>query len=231
MPSRTVSQDLDTNPTGDLGFEIDLYSELSNFADQSPDERKADVERIVVKAPITGSLRGKSQPLSDGDLPTTSEVVLETEGFEQPSEGVDDVMPSLDVDDLFPNEPPAEIHFKNYAPNVTDEPFQLDSTVTEEPVQLDSVFEPGPNGAGAVLGNPNEVICADCGAVSNRDDLLCIGCGAFLGEFDSTAPTIEAAAPAVEAAPVEPAAPTCTDCGEEVTAEEVFCPGCGAVLG
>lgn len=229
MPSRTVSQDMDVNPTGDLGFEIDLYGELSTFAQQSPEERQADVERIVVKAPITGSLRGKSQPLDDGALQAVSEAFTETELVEQPIEGVDDAMPSLDVDDLFPNEPPAEIHFKNYAPTVSGQPI-AEQTIAEQPVELDSVFETETAGSTVGIAGPNEVICADCGAVSNGDDLLCIGCGAFLGEFNENASLTEAALPEVEVVPQPPTVPTCADCGEEVTPDEVFCPGCGAVL-
>jgi hypothetical protein len=216
MPSRTVGEDLEVD-SGDLGFEIDLYGELSTFAQQSPEARQAEVERIVVKSPITGALRGKSPDPGQSSLDAAAVDVAPS--GDDPNEGMDDVMPSGDVVDFFPNEPAAEIMFKAYA-----------TPERQEPAELESVFDAEPEDVAPVEAAPDQVVCADCGSVSNRDDLLCIGCGAFLGEFDESAPVVEAPIIEVEAAVVEPAVPTCADCGEEVTAEEVFCPGCGAVL-
>ena len=224
--------------TGASG-EIDLYGELTAFAELSPDEQRRLLDR-----PKPSSAEHPLPAQETSDLVPTIENVpseLVLSGVLVPASDVLSPSEIVPAGELVPGTElvPADARLTQTAPqSVTAEAVDSveaeavepcsqpasgpeESTATVEPpeARADVFVRPsGPLGSltkGFVFtGALSRGVCIGCGAESGTDDLFCIACGVFIDEISTT----------------RPVRLTCVECQQSISTDEIFCPWCGASL-
>ena len=194
--------------TGSSG-EIDLYDELTAFAELPPDEQQQLLAR-----PEPNSAEAEALPAVE---------VVEV----APPEEVVEVAPPEQVE---AETSPGSVPVLGTIETVEGESITLPSTSGSNPGDSDASSETsearsdvfvrpsGPLGSltkGFVFtGALSRGVCLACGAESGTDDLFCITCGGFIEEISTTRPVRLA----------------CAECQQTISTDEIFCPWCGSSL-
>ena len=213
--------------TGSSSGEIDLYDDLTAFAELSPAEQMRLVERSEKTS--TESEKPSAEEVEEehpSPEPLLAPAPIESvesektpEETENTSREKDEKHPSPEpVLALAPIEPVEAVATALPAESAPD---AADSSASVEPseVRREVFVRPsGPLGSltrGFVFtGALSRGVCLACGAESDADDLFCITCGVFIEEIGSTLPV----------------KPTCGECKQGIASDEIFCPWCGSVL-
>jgi hypothetical protein len=210
--------------TGPSSGEIDLYDDLTAFAELSPEEQMRLVVRPektstetekpsaeeVEEHPSTEPLLAPApiEPVESEKTPEETEKTSAEKAEEHPSPE-----PVLAFAPIEPVEAEATVL---HAESASD---PADSNGERSEVRREVFVRPsGPLGSltrGFVFtGALSRGVCLACGAESDADDLFCITCGVFIEEIGSTLPV----------------KPTCAECKQGIASDEIFCPWCGSVL-
>ena len=222
-----VRADSISAPTGSSSGEIDLYADLTAFAELSPEEQmrlvnrpektstgteKPSAEEVEEEHPPTEPLLAPA-PIEPLESETTPEETEKTS-----AERAEKHFSPEPVLALAPIEP---VQAEATALPVESASDAADSNASVEPseVRREVFVRPsGPLGSltrGFVFtGALSRGVCLACGAESDADDLFCITCGVFIEEIGSTLPI----------------KPTCAECKQGIASDEIFCPWCGSVL-
>lgn len=201
--------------------EINLYEELVDFIELSPEDQRSYLERQCKASSQTAAELTPDEPIPP--QPILAEYFEETVPAhaeaeviaEEPEMGEDFTAAAGPV---FVNEDAVKA--------VTESPFI--NAEAKEPGQrrqgsfeLPDLFRASGPLSGLMLrpeitftGALTKGVCLACGAESGVDDLFCVTCGAFIDEVDSTLQLN----------------PACVECGQRIVTDEIFCPWCGAVL-
>ena len=189
--------------TGASG-EIDLYGELTAFAELSPDEQRRLLDR-----PKPSSDENSPPAQGTSDLVPTTEFVPREESLTQtaPESVTTEAIDSVEAEAV---QPSPESGSGLEGPTASVEPPGVRADVFVRPS--------GPLGSitkGFVFtGALSRGVCIGCGAESGTDDLFCIACGVFIDEISTT----------------RPVRLTCVECQQSISTDEIFCPWCGASL-
>jgi hypothetical protein len=213
--------------TGSSSGEIDLYDDLTAFAELSPEEQmrlvdrpekttaeteKPSAQEVEEEHPSTEPLLAPApiEPVESEKTPEETETTSAEKAEKHP--------PPEPVLALAPIEPVEAVATALLAESAPD---AEDSSAFVEPseVRREVFVRPsGPLGSltrGFVFtGALSRGVCLACGAESDADDLFCITCGVFIEEIGSTPPV----------------KPTCGECKQGIASDEIFCPWCGSVL-
>jgi Double zinc ribbon len=207
--------------------EIDLYDELTAFAELSPDEQmslvdrpektsteieKTSAEEVEEEHPSPEPLLEPApiEPVEAEKTPAETEKISAEKAERHPSPE-----PVLALAPIEPVEAEATALPAESASDAADSY----ASVERNKVRPELFVRPsGPLGSltrGFVFtGALSRGVCLACGAESDADDLFCITCGVFIDEIGSTLPV----------------KPTCAECKQRIAPDEIFCPWCGSVL-
>lgn len=204
--------------------EIDLYDELTAFAELTPEEQQRLVDR-----PETRPTETEEAPADEAAEPVSPDRVLANTPIEPV---VSDTTPeetkqtlAEEAEDQASHEPvlvhaPIEsVEGEATEPAAESASGAEDSSVYVERTEVrPEVFvrPSGPLGSLTVgfvfTGALSRGVCLACGAESGADDLFCITCGVFIDEISSTLPV----------------KPACSECKQGISVDEIFCPWCGS---
>jgi hypothetical protein len=145
--------------------EIDLYDELTAFAELSPEEQMRLVER-----PEKTSAETEKTSAEEAEEPRSPEPVL-THPLIEPVEAEATVPPAESASDA--GDSNASVERSEVRPELFVRPSGPLGSLT-----LGFVF----------TGALSRGVCLACGAESDADDLFCITCGVFIDEIGSTLP-------------------------------------------
>jgi len=213
--------------TGPNSGEIDLYAELTAFAELSPNEQmrlvdrpektstepeKTSAEEVEEKHPSPEAPLAPApiEPVEAEKTPAETERISAEKAEKHPSPE-----PVLALAPREPVEATATALLAESASDAADK----NASVERSKVRPEMFVRPsGPLGSLTrdfiFTGALSRGVCLACGAESDADDLFCITCGVFIDEIGSTLPV----------------KPTCAECKQGISPDEIFCPWCGAVL-
>ena len=207
--------------TGASG-EIDLYGELTAFAELSPDEQRRLLDRPKPRSDENSPpAQGTSDLVPVGDVVPSNEIVpasdlVPTTEFVPREESLTQTAPESVTTEAIDS-----VEAEAVQPSPESGSGLEDPTASVEPpgVRADVFVRPsGPLGSitkGFVFtGALSRGVCIGCGAESGTDDLFCIACGVFIDEISTT----------------RPVRLTCVECQQSISTDEIFCPWCGASL-
>ena len=206
------------------GDEIDLYDELTAFAELTPEEQHRLINRPETRPTETeeAPADAAADPVSPDPVPTNTP--MEAFAEETTSEETAQTFAGGAEDQVSPEPVPVSAPIELVAAEATVPIAEAgsgaeDSTPYVGPTEVrPEVFvrPSGPLGSltlGFVFtGALSRGVCLACGADSGADDLFCITCGVFIDEISSTLPV----------------KPTCAECQQGISADEIFCPWCGS---
>jgi hypothetical protein len=217
--------------------EIDLYNELTSFAELSTEEQQELLDR--------------AERLSAATSTSESEIHEDAVSEPAPSPGA--------IEPVVASNPPAEIEMppvevtqahtspEQFSQHLLNEPVESVTAAAETEAPAGSRAETGPDSGflqqylepdtatdeptgesrptGPLSGfnlTPEFIftgaltrgICLACGCESGAEDLFCLACGVFIDEDASSFSSN----------------PTCAECNQGIEAGEIFCPWCGSPL-
>lgn len=213
--------------TGSSSGEIDLYDDLTAFAELSPEEQtrlmdrrektsteteKTSAEEVEEEHPSPELLLEPAaiESVEAEKTPAETEKTSAEEAQKHPSPE-----PVLALAPIEPVEAGATALPAESASDAADS----NASVERGKVRPELFVRPsGPLGSltrdFVFTGALSRGVCLACGAESDADDLFCITCGVFIEEIGSTLPV----------------KPTCAECKQGIAPGEIFCPWCGSVL-
>ncbi|SRR6266404_4264993 len=213
--------------TGSSSGEIDLYDDLTAFAELSPEEQmrlvdrpektsaeteKPSAQEVEEEHPSTEPLLAPApiEPVESEKTPEETETTSAEKAEKHLSPE-----PDLALAPIEPVQAEASALLAKSASDAADS----NASVERSEVRREVFVRPsGPLGSltrGFVFtGALSRGVCLACGAESDADDLFCITCGVFIDELGSTLPV----------------KPTCGECKQGIASDEIFCPWCGSVL-
>ncbi len=213
--------------TSSSSGEIDLYNDLTAFAELSPEEqmRLVDHPEKTSTEPETPSAEELEEEPPSSE-PLLAPAPVEPVDSKKTPEETENTSAEKDEKHPFPEPVPALAPIEPVEPAATALPVESASDASgsksadgRSKVRPELFVRPsGPLGSltrGFVFtGALSRGVCLACGAESDADDLFCITCGVFIEEVGSTLPV----------------KPTCAECKQGIASDEIFCPWCGSVL-
>ena len=212
---------------GSSSGEIDLYDDLTAFAELSPEEQMRLVDRpekrstesenpsaeeVEEEHPSTEPLLAPApiEPVESETTPAEAEKTSAEKAEKHPYPEPVLARAPIEPFEAEPTALPAE-----------SAPDAADSSASDERGKVRPELFVRPSGPLGSLtrgfeftGALSRGVCLACGAESDADDLFCITCGVFIDEIGLTLPV----------------KPTCAECKQGIASDEIFCPWCGSVL-
>ena len=204
--------------------EIDLYDDLTAFAELSPEDQMRLVDRPEKSSTETEKTSAEGEHPSPEPLLAPAPIEpVEAEKTpaerEQTSAETAAKHPSPEPVLALAQIEPVEAKATALRAQSASDAGSSNASVERSEVRPEVFVRPsGPLGSltrGFVFtGALTRGVCLACGAESDADDLFCITCGVFIEEIGSTLPV----------------KPTCAECKQGIAPDEIFCPWCGSVL-
>jgi Double zinc ribbon len=204
--SSVIAAQINSEPTR----EIELYAELTAFAEMTAEEQHRYLNQFVVAPAETAAEPVFDQPEEPADVTSLKQSelafsyqVVEPDLNSTPfSISVEADVPSVTGAEPLPAEPAAVLTdgFFDDGLDIIDL-FEMNAPFGD--LELDYL------GRGKTRS-----ICPACEAEQGSEELFCAECGSFLNGISSTPASSQ----------------SCPDCGESVSTGELFCPWCGSVL-
>jgi len=180
--------------------EIDLYADLCDFLDLSPEERSQAADQQDSRQLPEVAEPKKPEPEPATTLACETEHEQSERTFDHLNTSAIEETPACVATPKF--RVAQETEFEGMSPLEMFETFALD----------DKSFCVGSKAE--ARGVLSRGVCLSCGAESEAEDLFCVTCGTFLDEVASALPLNQ----------------NCADCGLRISIDDIFCPGCGAAL-
>lgn len=208
--------------------EIDLYDELTAFAELSPEEQVRLVDRPGKTAEQTDKPSAEKAEEEASQEPILTQPPIESAKAETPPARTEksstEELPSAEP--VLTEAPIEPVEVATAAPAADSDSLSQDSNAHVERSEVSPPAFEGSRPSGPLSGfslAPDFVftgalsrgVCLTCGTESGADDLFCMTCGVFIDEIASSLP-------------VDPT--TCGECKRGISADEIFCPWCGSVL-